>query len=93
MEGIVKSSFKEINESPEPLLALTDIVFNTIQNKIRSIIPEEYDGNIALLGGIQINTSLDFFDYFMIKEFRIINPKNKIEIDLLSDLQEELNKD
>lgn len=88
METIVRRSLPNIENSQVPLLTLTEVVYNVIYNKILKIIPDEYDGNIALLGGVQINTSLDYYDYFVFKEFKIINPENRIEINLQSDLRE-----
>ncbi|MCG3218167.1 MAG: hypothetical protein KAR35_04145 [Candidatus Heimdallarchaeota archaeon] len=92
METIIEQSLPMITASPEPLLTLTEVVYDVIYKKILKIIPKDFDGNIALLGGIQINTSKDFFDYFLFKEFKIINPKNKEEINLQNDLQRAFNR-
>ncbi len=93
METIVGRSLQLIKTSPEPMVTLTDVVYAAIAKKIQKIIPNDFQGNIALLGGIQINTSLDFYDYFSFKEFKIINPMKKTDIDLQNDLLQALLKE
>lgn len=92
METIISRSWSKIKNSAEPLLTLTEVVYEAIYRKIIKIIPEKYDGKIALLGGIQINTSIDYYDYFIFKEFKIINPKKKLTIDLKQELKKALVK-
>ncbi|MCE7735575.1 MAG: hypothetical protein GPJ54_11900 [Candidatus Heimdallarchaeota archaeon] len=86
IEIVIERSFSEIRNSSEPLLKLTEVVYNAIYNKILKIIPSDCEVDIVLFGGIQINTSLDFYDYFLIKEFKLINKKHETELNLMADL-------
>lgn len=83
MEKLIEKSFKMISESLHPLISLTEIVYNEIYIKIILMIPNDIDCNIALLGGLQINTSGNFYDHFLLKEFKIINPVQDEELNLL----------
>ena len=91
IETIIGRSFTEIRSSSEPWLTLTEVVYNMISNKIlNKIISVKFDGNIAVLSDIQINTTLDFYDYFLFKKFKTINPIIKTEINLTKELYEAL---
>ena len=90
MQTIVKENLPAISNSSKSMVTLTQVIYDVIHNKIMKIIPVGYDGNVALLGGIQINTSLNYHDYFSVKEFKIINPVNNMEIDMLGKIQGKL---
>ena len=84
---LIERSQERINGSNNPLIEISQVVYEQMDRELREvIIPGTYDGNIALLGGIQINTPLAQPDYILVQRFEIINPAKDYREDLLNKL-------
>jgi hypothetical protein len=62
----VRSKLTEIKNNENPLVRLSHVLYEAVHGEIKSIIPDSFSHNIALLGGIQINTPIGEPDYFLV---------------------------
>ena len=84
---LIERSQERINGSNNPLVEISQVVYEQMDRELREvIIPGTYDGNIVLLGGIQINTPQAQPDYFLVQRFEIINPATDYRADMLNEL-------
>lgn len=84
---VMKNNWEKISKAQDPILEISNTLYDKIHEDVREIIPQSLDMNIVLLGGIQINTPYSSStDYFLVKEFRMINPKREENVELLTQL-------
>eukprot|EP00898_Chlorokybus_atmophyticus_P008018 jgi/Chlat1/8217/Chrsp76S00614 len=74
----VKSSLPRLKEVDSPMAELPYVVYEKIRQELLDIIrASDFSGPIALLGGIQINTSEGMPDYFLVKDFEVTSQQLK----------------
>jgi hypothetical protein len=79
---VVGARLEEIKKSENHLVGLTHLLYEAIHNEIEAIIPDSFSHNIALLGGIQINTPIGEPGCFLVKNFEIKRPSEGYRVDL-----------
>lgn len=85
--SLLKKNWERIQQAQEPILELTNVLYERIKQDLHEIIPDDLDMNMAMLGGIQINTPYENSnDYFLVKDFQIINMKQNENKELLTKL-------
>lgn len=82
----------KLSEAKDRMVALPFAIYETQDLLMRKIIKRGSLGlkrGIAILGGIQINTSPETLDYFLPLRFELINYRGEVEEDLLPLLMNE----
>ena len=72
--------------------ALYDAQSDMVERIVSASAGGVADGNIAVLGGIQINTPEGFSDYFLPLSFELYNNKGELVDDLLANNEKPFNK-
>ncbi len=82
----VRAALSEIKDNENPLAKLPHVLYEAIHGEIKSIIPDSFPHNIALLGGIQINTPIGEPGYFLVKNFELVRPSEAYRLNLMDTL-------
>ena len=83
--NLVRNHLGKIKGAENPMKELAEVVYQDAKKRIEQVIAG-YDGPIVLLGGIQINTPNGSPDYFAVRDFREVNPKQGTETSLVDKL-------
>jgi hypothetical protein len=82
----VRARLNEIKNNENHLVKLSHVLYEAIHGEIKVLIPNSFSHNIALLGGIQINTPIGEPDYFLVRNFEILRPSEGYRLNLTDTL-------
>lgn len=88
----VKENWDRLEQSEEPLATLPAIIYEEIREDIYALISPEFSHKIALLGGLQINTSPGNEDYFVPRDFQVVVPAQQKSTSLLEELRKQTSR-
>ena len=87
VQSVIEQYKEQLSDVEKPEVYLSHLIFDKIDEYLRKIMSENYRGDIYLLGGIQINTPSNEYDYFLPKVFEKINLSTQTHENYLEDLQ------